>query len=109
VKDEPVSHVPDLSALTSDERVTLRQLGAQLLDAIQSTAELHDGYAFELVPGGMSLEELGRLIQLERRCCPFLGYDVELNSDRGVTLLITGGADETVKLFIQHEYPRRFR
>jgi hypothetical protein len=103
-----VPYVSDLSALTPADRLILGQLGARLLNAIESTTELDDGYAFQLAAGGMSLEELGHLIRLERLCSPFLGYDVELSGDGKITVLITGAGD-AIKEFIRDDYPRRFR
>jgi hypothetical protein len=45
-------------------------------------------YRYEANPG--TLSELRRLLDLERQCCPFLTFNLVVESDRRLRLEITG-------------------
>lgn len=51
-----------------------------LLDLLKAStvghAETADGYALHIAGPAPTLAQLGDLIALERRCCPFLGFDL---------------------------------
>lgn len=54
------------------ERALLELLKASTVDE----AETADGYALRIAGRAPTLAQLGDLIALERRCCPFLGFDL---------------------------------
>lgn len=53
------------------------------LAAALETKELPDGYAFRLKSETVSLPDLAEWISAERKCCPFFGFEIELQRDRG--------------------------
>ena len=52
------------------------------------SAELSDGYVFRFRFGESMLEDLAKIIELERQCCPFLNF----------RLTIDAGADGTKEI-----------
>lgn len=62
-------------------------------------AELPDGFAFRYPATDSWLASLAEFITLERRCCPFLTFALEVAPERGTTdLRLTG--DDRVKAFL---------
>ncbi len=97
----------NLQALTSSERKEQQHISALLLKSLLDTREIREGYAFELDSGRISIRDLATWIDLERRCCPFFDFHLELRRDNGpVTLRLTGR--EGVKEFIRAEFPSAF-
>jgi hypothetical protein len=98
----------NLRALNASERQQQRELGTRLLKSLLDTREFADGYAFELDGRRISLHDLATWIDLERRCCPFFDFHLELRRNNGpVTLRLTGR--EGIKAFIRSEFPSAFR
>jgi hypothetical protein len=98
----------NLRALTPSERKEQEQISARLLKSLLGTRELADGYAFVLDGDRISVADLATWIDLERRCCPFFDFHLELRRDNGpVTLRLTGR--EGIKTFIRSEFPSAFR
>jgi hypothetical protein len=97
-----------LRALTSAEREEQVDVASRLLKSLLETRELADGYAFELDSRRISFTEVARWIDLERRCCPFFDFYLELRRHNGpITVRLTGR--EGVKAFIRTEFPSAFR
>jgi len=70
-------------------------LGGRILER----RELSDGYAFRFAAEAGAIAELAEWIGLERMCCPFLRFSVEVEPNGGpVWLKLTGGAQ--VKAFV---------
>jgi hypothetical protein len=91
----------NLGALTKDERAQHAKVSKKLLDAVQETKELKNGYAFRMPSG--SLVTAAQWIAFERRCCPFFTFGLEQSRDSGpVWLSVTG--TEGVKEFIKEEF-----
>src|SRR5262245_15337127 len=93
--DEPPPPAPRIacnpSALTRDERVESQKLQGQLLAAVTHTDELPDGYALRLDEAKLPLASLSRWVDLERRCCPFFHFAIELVPNTPPQLRLTGG------------------
>ena len=90
----------NLNAMTKDERVQHATLAAELFAAVQERKELSNGYALRL-----SVErwlDAARWADLERKCCPFFAFELELESHGGPLWLRIRGA-EGVKAFIREE------
>lgn len=73
----------------------MRERRATILDSIRQTAlsvaPLSRGYAYRFRPGPETLAQLTRLIDLERRCCPFLSFEIAAGSgEQSICLEITG-------------------
>ena len=93
--------VCNLRALTKDERTQHAKVSKKLLDSVQETKELKNGYALRMPAG--SLLTAAQWIALERRCCPFFTFELEQSRDSGpVWLSVTGTTG--VKGFIKEEF-----
>ena len=61
------------------------------------------GYLFRLSFTDQTLLEVAEFISFERRCCPFLSFQISLNeSDEAVTVQLTGR--DGVKEFLAAEF-----
>jgi hypothetical protein len=94
----------NLNGLTDAERLESRQLREKLERAIVSVDERPAGYALQLEEARLPLPALSRWIELERRCCPFFHFDVEVKPSGAGTWLHLSGADG-VKEFIASTLP----
>jgi hypothetical protein len=76
---------------------------AQLVfGAVTEVREGPNGYAFHLPNASEMLRKVGEFMALERLCCPFFGFTLEVEREGGaVWLQLTGR--EGVKPFIQAE------
>ncbi len=72
----------DLLSLSPEERVRHRQLLQRLRPAAFKISELPDGYQFHLDSGGISFLEAAEWVELERRCCPFLAFELRIAAGR---------------------------
>jgi hypothetical protein len=83
----------DLGALSAEERERRAALAQSLVAQAAAVRELADGYALELRgPAALARESLDWLL-LERRCCPFLRLELELEPEDGpLWLRLRGGA-----------------
>jgi hypothetical protein len=82
----------NLGALSAAERERRAALAGALVPQARSIQELPDGYALQLsVTPSLAHEALEWLL-LERRCCPFLRLELELESEEGpLWLRLRGG------------------
>jgi len=89
----------DLHAFSARERERHASLLRGLSAKIQHRRELSDGFAFRFAAEGETIAELAEWIGLERICCPFLRFSVEVEANAGpVWLRLTGSAQ--VKAFV---------
>jgi hypothetical protein len=73
-----------------------------LFESVREIRELTNGYAFRFDYQDEVLTKLAEFISLERLCCPFFGFVIEVEPEGGdVWLHLTGR--EGVKAFIQAE------
>lgn len=92
-----------LDALTRAERARSAALLGELRAAMVERAELADGWAFRL-RDGVSLPGVAEWIALERRCCPFFRFQLEVDGETGpVWLRLTGNG---VKEFLAGQTAR---
>src|SRR3989442_12870923 len=92
----------DLSALSPDQRARLREVRSQLRPMVREVRELPDAYAFLLSAPEGSLVRVAEFIELERRCCPFFKFELEVQEEsRAAWLRLKGRAG--VKQFIAAE------
>jgi hypothetical protein len=89
-------------ALATTDRDRHEQLSRKLREARVETAELLDGFEFRLRSEIVSLVDLAEWISLERRCCPFLQFEVNFPRRDGVISWgLTLRGREGVKHFIR--------
>jgi hypothetical protein len=91
-----------LDALTPLERKRYGALTDELASATHDVHELPRGWAFRFPGGAILAPRLVEWMSLERRCCPFLEFDLELGEDDEPAWLRLTGA-EGVKQFLAHE------
>lgn len=92
----------DMSAIDPGLRAGHVATGAQLFRAAEEIREFADGYAFRLPADADALLKTAEFISLERLCCPFLGFALEVEPEGGpLWLRLTGR--EGVKAFIREE------
>lgn len=92
----------DMRAIAPEQRGAHVATIEKLFRSVQSKRELPDGYAFELRNDSDVLLTAAEFISLERLCCPFFGFRLEIEREGGsVWLSLTGR--EGVKPFIMAE------
>ena len=89
----------DLTAIPAEHREHHSAIAEQLFVAVLEIRELPDGYAFRLPEEPRMLLKAAEFVSLERLCCPFFGFALEIEPEGGpLWLKLTGGAE--VKEFI---------
>ena len=83
----------DPSVLTAEEHKRwLEEIGPQLYGAVQEIQELPNGWAWRLPSTPEILMLLAEDLNMERLCCPFVHYTLEIERNRGpFWLRWTGG------------------
>ena len=90
----------DMTAIPAEQRPLHLAKSRELFSQIQETRELADGYEFRFADD--VLTRLADFISLEKLCCPFLRFEIEVEAEYGpVWLRLTGR--EGVKEFIREE------
>lgn len=75
--------VCNLRALSPAEREAHGQLSQNLRKAALERRELADGFAVRIEPRELSAADLGRWIEAEHRCCPFLRLEIVQEPEPG--------------------------
>lgn len=79
------------------------ELGQDLFSRVEQVAELADGYAYRFPAAEAWGETLLGFVAAERRCCPFLAFDLAFAPHGGpVRLRLRGSAD--VKRFVRDTF-----
>jgi hypothetical protein len=92
-------------ALSNEERSRSQSLRTELAGATQETKELPTGYAFRYRPDATLFQKAAEWITLERRCCPFLTFELgwQQGDDSAPWLAVTG--PQGTKEFLAAEMP----
>ena len=99
-KESPIAC--QMNALTIEERSRQAKLFAELTHVVQRVQELPDGIAVEFSSKADIWMSAAEFITLERRCCPFLSFSMEIKGEDGpMWLRITGR--EGVREFLAAE------
>src|SRR5437899_8459247 len=95
----------NIKAISAAERPRYNDLVKRLRIAVQDRNELSDGYAYKLDTKKITLPEVAEWITMERLCCPFLTFqlDVKGNGDSQLTMRGPVGA----KAILQEEFPQK--
>ena len=96
VDGQPIACRPD--AIPPDQRERYTWLRQQLQPGIEGVEESVNGYGLRLAKNIVPVA--AEFIMLERLCCPFLRFNLEI-TDSLVTLWLTGG--DGVKAFLKQE------
>jgi hypothetical protein len=93
----------DLTALDASQRKHHRELTERLRESVKEVRELADGYAFRLAAETEQITLVAEWVTLERLCCPFFDFQLEVGSrEKPLWLRITGRPG--VKPFMQSEF-----
>lgn len=90
----------DFGAMDDEQRERYRALRRRLGEDFREARELEDGYAFRHSSEAGVLVALAEYVSLERLCCPFFDFAIEVGRDGGeVWLRMTGpeGAKEVLE------------
>jgi hypothetical protein len=110
--EDEMSHSPNpphespfacvMSAIDAGKRESHLANARELFKRVREIRELNDGFGFRLQDEPDLLVKVGEFIQLERLCCPFFGFAIDIEPEGGaVWLKLTGR--EGVKAFIKAE------
>jgi hypothetical protein len=92
----------DMSAIAADQRSAHLATINKLFTAVESLRELPNGYSFRLPNRSDILFTAAEFIALERLCCPFFGFGLDIECEGGAIWLSLTGR-EGVKPFIMAE------
>jgi len=95
----------NLRAFQPEQRQRWRVLLDKLYAGATQSRELPDGYTFLVVTKQMPLGEVAEWIELERRCCPFFDFVVDVHGEDGTVWLSLKGRPG-VKQFIEGDMPK---
>ena len=92
----------DMSVLSPAQRQTHLTNSRELFSKVQAIRELPDGYKFQFADDSNAIMKVAEFVTLEKLCCPFLNFAVEVEAEGGpITVRLTGR--EGVKAFIREE------
>ena len=91
-----------MTAIAPDERPKHLATSRELFSRIEEFRELPNGYEFRLREGPGLIAQLAEFISLEKLCCPFLNFMIEIEAEGGPVWLRLTGRDG-VKAFIREE------
>lgn len=92
----------DMTAIPAESRQRHLTASQELFAQIRETHELPDGYQFQFADEPKIVNRLAEFVSLEKLCCPFLNFAIEIEAENGpVWLRLTGR--EGVKEFIREE------
>lgn len=92
----------DMTAIAADQRGAHIATIEELFRAVEEVRELPNGYAFHLSNEPQVILTAARFIALERLCCPFFGFALEIENEGGAVWFTLTGR-EGVKPFIMAE------
>ena len=107
---KPVVEVDDevIACLLSERDYAIRseELAGGLFTTVEEVVELPDGYAYRFAGADSQLESMLEFIAAERRCCPFLSFEIAFEPHGGPLWLRMRGSPR-VKAFIAEAFTTR--
>jgi hypothetical protein len=92
----------NIQAISAVQRPRYDDLVTRLRAAMRDRRELPDGYNYSLDSAKITLPEVSEWITMERLCCPFLIFQLEIAGEAsGLTMRGPDG----VKAVLQEEFP----
>ena len=92
----------DMTAIAPDQRPQHLATSRELFSRIEEVRELSNGYEFRLADDPALISKLAEFVSLEKLCCPFLNFVIEIEAEGGPVWLRLTGRDG-VKAFIREE------
>jgi hypothetical protein len=93
----------DLNALDEPERNQRGALASRLRGLVHEVMPTDDGFKFRLAEDETDLRDLAKFVALERRCCLFLTFEIEVGGADGSVRISLGGG-KGVKQFLATEF-----
>ena len=94
--------VCNIQAIDAVQRPRYDDLVARLRFAMRDRKELPDGYTYALDSAEIALPEVSEWITMERLCCPFLIFQLEV---AGEASRLTMRGPEGAKAILEAEFP----
>ena len=91
-----------MTAIAPEQRPKHLATSRDLFSRIEEFRELPNGYEFRLADGPTLISQLAEFVSLEKLCCPFLNFGIEVQAEGGPVWLRLTGRDG-VKAFIREE------
>jgi hypothetical protein len=92
----------DMTAIPVEQRPVHLAKSREVFAQIQETRELSNGYEFRFADQLDVLKRLVDFVSLEKLCCPFLRFEIQVEAENGPVWLRLSGR-EGVKEFIREE------
>ena len=92
----------DMTAIPAQQRQVHVATSRDVFARIAEFRELANGYEFRLTDGPELMLRLAEFVSLEKLCCPFLNFAIEVAAEGGPVWLRLSGR-EGVKAFIREE------
>jgi hypothetical protein len=102
MRDKEPAFACDMTAIALEHRGAHLVTIEKLFQSLKAIRELSNGYAFELPNESDLLRLAAEFVTLERLCCPFFGFSIEIEREGGAVCLSLTGR-EGVKPFIMAE------
>jgi hypothetical protein len=93
----------NLNAISTAQRPRYNHLVKRLRIAVHGRSELLDGFAYKLDTTKIALPEVAEWITMERLCCPFLTFQLDVKGDGASQLTMRGR--EGTKAILREEFP----
>lgn len=100
--EQPTIFACNMTAIDPTQRQEHIENTTQLLEMVKTTQERPDGYALEFDLDTTTLLRATQFISLERLCCPFFGFRLELKPE-ATTFWLGLSGPQGVKPFIEAE------
>jgi hypothetical protein len=106
--EQPPNDKELIACLLSERAFAIRgeELAQGLFSRVEETVELPDGYEFRFVSDPAILDQLLEFIAAERRCCPFLAFELAFAAHGGPLWLRLRGSPP-VKAFTAETFVAR--
>lgn len=101
---EPVPIACDLTKLSPQERIREKELLALFKRSVRGSVETEGGIRYAVAADPATLAAVGELFGLERLCCPFLAFELQVSTQEEASVHLYGGAG--VKEFVALEFGR---
>jgi hypothetical protein len=102
----PIAIACDMNAFDAEQRHRYQVVRTRVRTAITRVRELTHGFALELSADAELMAAAGEWIALERRCCPFFTFVLELPSGTQCAELRITGPEPAKELLRDALYPR---
>ena len=105
---EPPDNEEFIACRLSEREFAIRgeELAQGIFSRVEALAELPDGYGFRFANDPATVAELTALIAAERRCCPFLAFELAFEAHNGPVWLRMRGSSR-VKAFVAEAFVSR--